>query len=587
MENAIEEVKKKIDIVDFIGSYVALKKAGRNFKGVCPFHQEKTPSFVVSPDRQIWHCFGACQTGGDAITFLMKLENISFFEALKELAEKTGVKIQTTDFEDRTYQKKERLVGINLIAADFFEYILNKTSYGQKGLDYLKSRDINPKITSLFRIGYAPDSWDSLLKFLEKKKYSKQEIMETGLVVHGQSGGIYDRFRGRLVFPIFDTRGTIVGFSGRQIEGKEEGAKYINTPETFLYRKRETLFGIQLAKDAIKKHGNVYLVEGEFDMITPYSLGIENVVAIKGSAVTKEQLSFLKRYTNKITLTLDTDPAGEEAVKRGINEAEAMDFEIETVGFDFAKDPDEAARKDPIRFKEAMKNPTPLYDFIIALSQRKHPGTDAFSKKEIGAEVAGYLARIQNPIVQSHYVKKLAAILDVTESSIQELIRRSGRKTKPTFVRKTDAKKIENNRDILVQVYLLSLLFQNEKPFELMKEIETTIVPSDFLTPSHQQIYDAFIKTKEKGEMFSVSAFVSTLPNQLRPVFDELYLFASGDQAFGQEDMVKLAHEMKRSSLKHEVTTLLKKDTLTPEEEKKLHELQTQLNNVEKKLISL
>ncbi|MFA6533509.1 MAG: DNA primase, partial [Patescibacteria group bacterium] len=300
MENQIEEIKQKIDIVEFIGGFITLKKAGRNFKAVCPFHQEKSPSFVISPERGIWHCFGACGEGGDVIKFLMKWENITFIEALKELAKKTGVKLTLNkiSFEDKIWQKKERFIGMNLLASEFFHYILNKTDFGKKASSYLKTRLLNQSIIDKFELGYSPSSWDSLKLFLKKKKYEEEEMFENGLVIKSERGSYYDRFRGRLMFPLKDSRGNVLGFSGRILSGgNEKEAKYVNTPETPIYHKRECLFGINLALEEIKKQKNVYIVEGELDMITPFQHGYSNFVAVKGTALTIEQLKLLKRYT--------------------------------------------------------------------------------------------------------------------------------------------------------------------------------------------------------------------------------------------------------------------------------------------------
>lgn len=443
MESAIEEIKKKIDIITFINSFIPLKRIGRNYKSLCPFHQERTPSFVVSTDRQIWHCFGACQEGGDVIKFLMKWENITFIEALRELADKAGVKLRKVDFEDKLWKKKERFIGINTLAAEFFEYILHKTQFGEKARQYLKQRSLDAKISKKFQLGYAPLSWDSLLNFLTKKKYDQNEIFESGLLVKGDRGNFYDRFRGRLIFPIKEARGNIIGFSGRTLEESAKEAKYINTPETFLYHKRETLYGINLAKESVKKENNIFLVEGEFDVISPYQQGVENIAAIKGSALTREQLMLLKRFTNKITLAFDSDTAGEEAMRKGIEEAESLDFDVFIVSFDFAKDPDEAVHKDPIKFKRAIKNSVPFYDFIIDLSQRKYSAHDAYGKKQIAEEVAVFIEKIKNPIVQSHYVKKIASILDVSEASIEALMRSMKKKRSQRFnvpVQKKDRK---------------------------------------------------------------------------------------------------------------------------------------------------
>src|SRR3989339_520432 len=265
MENQIEEIKKKIDIIEFIGSFITLKKTGRNFKANCPFHQEKTPSFIVSPERQIWHCFGGCGDGGDIVKFLMKWENITFIEALKELAQKAGVSLKNISFEDKIWRKRERYFNMNNLTAEFFEYLLNKTKFGEKGIDYLKNRSIKLATVKKFQLGYAPSSWDSLRLFLKKKKFEEEEIYENGLLVKSEGGSYYDRFRGRLMFPIKDSRDFIIGFSGRSLDEKDKQAKYINTPETPIYHKRETLFGINLAKETIKKDKNAYIVEGEFD----------------------------------------------------------------------------------------------------------------------------------------------------------------------------------------------------------------------------------------------------------------------------------------------------------------------------------
>lgn len=586
MENPVEEIKKKIDIIDFIGSFITLKKTGRNFKANCPFHQEKTPSFVVSPERQIWHCFGACQEGGDAIRFLMKWENITFFEALRELAEKTGVSLKKVSFEDAVWKKKERLFVMNDLSTEFFEYVLHKTRFGEKARDYLASRGINSDISKKFQLGYAPNSWNSLISFLKRKKYQEVEINDTGLLVKSEKGGYYDRFRGRLMFPIKDPRGHVVGFSGRSLDNADPAAKYINTPETLLYHKRETLFGLDLAKESIKKEKNVIVVEGEFDMITPYQEGFSNFVAIKGSALTREQLMLLKRYTEKITLALDADLAGEEAIQRGIQDAEEFDFEVGIVTFDFAKDPDEAVRKDKKLFKKILKDPIPVYDFLIEMLQKKYPSEDPFNKKKIGDELIPFIERIHNPIVQSHYVKRLAAFLNVTETSIQILMKRLRQKKKEgsLFVSVKKGKK-EELREIILQRYILSILFQNEDPYSFGKKISFMIIPDDFSLGSYKKIYQIFLEyMKKHPAKFQLEAFSHELSSELQPVFDEVYLFASSDLGPENEQVDKLAFEMKRFSLKRQIQTILASDTT---EKERLQQLAVELKEVEKKILAL
>lgn len=590
MESSVEEVKKKIDIIDFIGSYVQLKKTGRNFKATCPFHNEKTASFVVSPERQIWHCFGTCGDGGDVIKFLMKWEGISFFEALKELAEKYGIKLKTTNFEDKEWQRKQKLLQINSFAAEYFEYLLHKTDFGEKAKKYLEDRKISTQVIKKFQIGYAPSSWDSLLRFLTKKKYLSQDIFDAGLVVRGNRGSFYDRFRGRIIFPIKDIRGNIVGFSGRLLDSAEKEAKYINTPETIIYHKRETLYGINLAKDAMKKEGNVLLVEGEFDVISPYQYGIENVVAIKGSAVTKEQLILLKRYVQKVTLALDMDTAGEEAIKRGIEESENLDLDVNVIHFENGKDPDEAVRTNPAAFKKILEKPIPIYDFIIELAQKKYPNKDAFSKKKIGDEVVPFLIRIINPIVHSYYIKKLANILDVSDESVMELIRKEKNKkqTRQIFNTKKKTFSIHERSDVL-QKYLVSLIFQNDNPYDLSEKIFLHLKVEDFTIPSLQKLcalFNDFKKNNPQG--YDLDLFVKAVPSELKSVFDEVYLLSSGELGFEGEKIDKLIFEVKRYSLKKKITELLNlSNTDSQDKEKELLLLTEALKEVEKKLASM
>lgn len=589
MENSIEDIKKRIDIVEFIGSFITLKKAGRNFKALCPFHREKTPSFIVSPERQIWHCFGSCAQGGDVIKFLMKWENITFFEALKELAQKTGVTLRRLSFEDKIWRKKEKLLTMNQLAAEFFAYLLHKTKYGEQALSYLEMRGINESVIKKFGLGYAPDSWDSLLKFLKRKKYEEEEIFENGLVIKREGGGFYDRFRGRLMFPIRDARGNILGFSGRILKNEKE-AKYINTPETPIYHKRETLFGIDLAKEAIKREKNVVIVEGEFDVISPYQHGFSNFIAIKGSALTREQLMLLKRYTERITLALDTDIAGEEAIKRGIEEAERLEFEIEIIVFYYAKDPDEAVRIDKAKFRKIIKKPIPIYDFLIDVAKKKYSSDNPFDKKRIGEEVVPVIARINNPIVQSHYIKKVANILNIGEESIERLIARIKKEKKPTLTFSSFRKKqIDLDRQLLLEKYVLSLIFQDKNSSQIADIVFSMIAPSDFSLPSYQKICQLFLDTQKKlGPEFNLTKFIDKLSPELQPVFDEIYLFASTEHEFGSVDINRLTYEIKRFALKRKIKEiLLLSDDIKEEKQNTLSTLTTQLKEVEKKILKL
>ncbi|MBI5123213.1 DNA primase [Candidatus Roizmanbacteria bacterium] len=588
MENQIEEIKKKIDIVEFIGSFITLKKAGRNFKAVCPFHQEKTPSFVISPERGIWHCFGACGDGGDVIKFLIKWENITFIEALRELAKKTGVKLTKISFEDKIWQKKERYIGMNQLASEFFHYILNKTNFGKKASQYLKTRLLNQSIIDKFELGYSPSSWDSLKLFLKKKKYEEEEMMENGLLIRSEKGSYYDRFRGRLIFPLKDSRNNVLGFSGRILDEKfEKEAKYINTPETPIYHKRETLFGINLALVEIKKQKNVFIVEGELDVITPYQHGLANFVAVKGTALTNEQLKLLKRYTDKITLMMDADPAGIESIKRGIDEAEKFDFEIRVVMIDYAKDPDEAFKKDSNKFKKLITKPVPIYDFLIETAQKKYPEESAFAKKKIGDEIIPVIEKIGNPIVRTFYIKKLAGILEVSEAIIENLINQLKRKKRQLSLNKIKYNKpVEDSRELTIDKYILSAIFQSEDPKEIYYKFFNVLKPEYFLHPSYEKICKYFFDQIDKNDKIDINKFGHNLPDELQPIFDEIFLFASIDHNLSDTNLNRLINEIKKYYFKREIKKLLSEEE-SMEKKKQLKKISEDLKEVEKKLISL
>jgi DNA primase len=295
----VEQIKAKIDIVTLTSEYLELRKSGRNYKGLCPFHGEKTPSFYVSPERGTWHCFG-CHEGGDVITFLQKWENIEFIEALKILADKVGVTLSGFT-PTESFSQKEKIIAINHLASEFYHYLLMTHPVGKNALEYLKSRHIKPETMKTFALGYSPNSWDNLKKFLNKKGYDNEDLVTAGLVIRSERGTYYDRFRGRVMFALRDSRGNTIGFSGRVLPGSDEkSAKYINSPETPVYIKGHTLYGLDISKEAIKKEKYAVVVEGEVDLIASFQSGITNVVAIKGSAFTAEQVVLLKRYTGSV-----------------------------------------------------------------------------------------------------------------------------------------------------------------------------------------------------------------------------------------------------------------------------------------------
>jgi len=314
----IDEIKNRLDIVEVISAYVPLKKAGRNYKGLCPFHVEKTPSFVVFPDSDGWHCFGACSTGGDIFSFIMKKENLDFGEALRLLADKAGVPLEERRPEQAEKESRlDKLRDLNAVTASFFNHHFVASSQAGAARDYVESRGLNDDTIERFEIGYALDEWDALLGYLKKKGYSEEVILEAGLIIERESGGYYDRFRNRLVIPIRDRRGRVIGFGARALD--DSLPKYLNSPQTPLFDKSSVLFGLDKALRAIRSRNEVIIVEGYMDVLTAHQYGIDNVIASMGTALTEKQLRELSRSTSRFILALDSDAAGDQATLRGLH----------------------------------------------------------------------------------------------------------------------------------------------------------------------------------------------------------------------------------------------------------------------------
>jgi DNA primase len=533
-KEVIDRIRDTIDIVDVVGSVVTLKKMGKYFKAPCPFHQEKTPSFVVSPERQRWHCFGACHEGGDIFSFVMKYHNLTFPEAILELGKQAGIPpaelsstISTTDTD--TLNKKS-ILEINELAAKYYHYVLTQTSAGAIAQEYLTNRQIKDGIRDAFMLGYAPESWDNLVQFLRKKKFSDSSLMASGLFVEGQRG-LYDRFRGRLMFPIYNAQNDIIGFSGRLIKPTGDGveaAKYVNTPETLVYHKRESLYGIQKAKDAIRKLGMVIAVEGEFDMITPYSHGIENIVAIKGSAFTDEQLKILRRYCQKLVFALDADAAGVDALKKTAISAEKYEFEMYVCRIPGGKDPDEAVRHDYPAFKRALDEVVTIYDYIIDLQSQSLNLADPFSKNTFAETVIPYIEPIQNPIVKQHYIKKIAQIMDVgieSVNSVIQSIRRKRKSPRKSADEPTDTPVVSGSRRELLQRFILASIVTADDTQSLLAITSKYLLPADFTQAAYVRLYEFLVGYIQRSPPYAIKEV--DIPAHLKEVYHEAYLYAS------------------------------------------------------------
>lgn len=431
----VDEIKQKLDIVSVIGEYTPLKKVGRNYKARCPFHNEKTPSFYVSPDRQGWHCFG-CNAGGDMFTFVQKIEGLEFPEALKILAQKAGVELR--HFDPRLASQKNRLLDVCATAANFWQSRLN-ASQSDEVKAYIEKRKIKPSTLIDFKIGWAPDSWDETMKFLLSKGFSETEIFQAGLTVRKEKGtGYYDRFRGRLIFPIQDIHGNVIGFSGRILKS-DETAKYINTPETPIYRKGRVLFAFDKARQAIREQGYAVVVEGNMDAITCHEACFNNVVACSGTALTPDQISLLKRYTENVALCFDQDSAGQLAAERSIDLLFEAEMNTKIVQLVSGKDPDECIKKNVQDWVDSLKSSKPVMQFYFDQYFTTQNLGDIAKKKKAAKFVLERIAKIKDKIEQDYWLKKMAEIVRVKEDILREAIITQPIKPQSVQGRKTES----------------------------------------------------------------------------------------------------------------------------------------------------
>lgn len=438
MSTPLEEIKEKIDIVDFIKSYLPLQPAGKNFKALCPFHQEKTPSFIISPERKIWHCFG-CQKGGDVIKFLMLYENLEFYEALRVLAEKAGVEIRRLNLQDQKIFNL--LYDLNEKAKNFFKEQLEKSATAK---EYLKKRGLQPATIEEFEIGFAPGG-ESLVLYLLNLGYNINDIAKAGLAVKTEKGKYLDRFRNRIMFPIYNSFGKVIGFSGRVLSETQTNAddtqtnaesprksasspresafapaKYVNSPETPLFNKSRILYGFHKAKNEISRSQTAFLVEGQMDFLMTWQSGIKNVVATSGTALGPEQLKILKRMADSIIVSFDQDEAGIKALERGLDFFSNFDFNVKVLNLNGYKDPAEAAEKDSGFLKKALNQTQPvfvcLFNFYLSGDQ------DWTAKKRNLRYLLRYIKNLKSAMEQTHWLKELSLKSGIEEKILaQEL----------------------------------------------------------------------------------------------------------------------------------------------------------------------
>lgn len=535
--DTIEEIKQRIDVVDLVSSYLPLKQAGRNFKANCPFHSEKSASFVVSPEKQIWHCFG-CAKGGDIFKFVEEYENVDFKEALQVLANKAGVTLSKVNPELKS--KKTKQFEINELTVECYHKNLTE-NLGKKALQYLKKRGVSESTIKQAKIGYASGS-GALLKHLQQKGFNEQELKEAG-VVNSKDGRFFDYFNNRVIFPFFDANGGVVGFSGRSLD-EDQMPKYLNTPDTLVFNKSQALYGISLAKQAIREKGYVIVVEGQLDVLASFQAGVKNVVCSSGTALTTYHIQNLKKLTKNIIFVFDKDEAGFNASKRATETALEAGMNVKINNVKFGKDPDECIKKDKKLWTETLKEAKYAIDYYLDYLSEGKEVESLPSKKKIWSFLKPLVQRITSPAERQHWEKKIAEVTNVSVDSIKAEIGpsvESPNKFINSFHDNLAANKaVSEDRDKsniieVLEQKILGYLFANRK---LQKHILLELEKEDFQNEELGSIFnDAQSFWANNGK--DLYKFYKKLSKSEREKIDILTLGIEGEEQHTEADVQK------------------------------------------------
>lgn len=553
--NNAELIKSKVDIVDVVSSYLEIKKSGSNYKGLCPFHNEKGASFMVNQNLQIYKCFG-CGEAGDVINFVEKIEGVDFKGAIKIIGDKYGIQISEEKVSPEDSLKK-RIYEINALALEFFHHLLINHVAGKQGLDYLlKKRKISLETIKEFKLGYAPKDWSTLTDFLKKRGFTEKEIIASNLGIEKKMGGVYDKFRGRIIFPYFSLDSKCIGFMGRTIF--DEDPKYLNSSDTLVFKKGEFLYGLYKTKLEIKKNGAV-MVEGTMDFLKPYQFGLKNLVATSGTALTSNQLEILKRYTDKIYFSFDTDNAGVSAILRGIEISDKYQFNIKVISIPKNyKDLDEYFDSSPEEALGILSSALDINDFYLSYLYKKYDLATAVGKNKIIEEFKGFYSKITNEITRNHYIKKLAEDLELDEEVIKKAMKApqvSYSNTSLSIENGTSSpKKTKNTKE---EVFLALLL---EAPVDIANPIVLKFHDEYLLESTHKILYRKLkVLLKNSGDKIDIKQLSKDLSEEENTVLNNLALLDIGSD-FNSLDKIKseleklsnfLSDEYKKSKIKN------------------------------------
>jgi DNA primase len=578
-DNILDQILDRCDIVEVISSYIPLRRAGRNYKALCPFHHEKTPSFLVNPEKGIFHCFG-CGVGGNVFSFIMKYERLEFPEVAKMLAKKTGVALPERSPRDSGASSLiNGIYKIHEFATAHFQNMLMSPS-GKRARDYLANRGLQNETISKFKLGFAPSAWDGLLIYLKKKGFKEELIEKSGLIIpRTDKSGHYDRFRNRLIFPIFNQRDKVIAFAGRVFD--DSLPKYMNSPETQIYNKSRTLFGLNFAKKDINEKDAAVVVEGYTDLLIPHQNGLRNIIASCGTALTPEHIRILKRHSRNVVMVYDSDKAGEMATLRGLDLLLAEDMHIGIVQLPKGLDPDSFVREYGIdEFQKLLRKPVTLFDYKLNIQIAAY-GTDTVeSKTKIAEEMLKTISRVNNAILKSEYIKKLAESLGLDEGALR-----------------TEAKKVKKEHNGSYTLRPFSLSRHEAAPLSAAEKIiiglmieDNNLIPfvrenlkcSEFCNKFAQRITESIFEFYKQSKPVSYAALINQLDiggleNQLSEIGS--MQFAYRDSRKNLEDCIGW---IKRNNLKRNLNELQNqiKEAQGEGEESRIRELVTRYNRL-------
>jgi DNA primase len=565
----VEEIKKKLDVVSLISSYLTVKKAGKNYKACCPFHKEKTASFMVSPEKQIWYCFG-CNQGGDIFTFVEKMEGLDFVGALNLLADRAGVILDKQDFVKKS--EKDKYFEILELSRKFYAFLLNDHKNGAQAKEYLlKKRGMKIETIENFSLGFAPDSQDILKSFLIKKGFSQNDIEAVGLITKNSSGRVVDKFRDRIVFPIKNVSGKIIGFGGRTFhEPKNPNfvpPKYLNSPQTTVYDKSSAIYGLYEAREEIREKDLVIIVEGYMDVISSHEAGVKNVVASSGTALTERQLEILTRYTSNIAFCFDSDEAGNMAMKRAFELSQFSGINLKAVVLEGAKDPDELIKKDPNLWLEASKSPVPIYDFYYSVLMKKNGNAGTVDeKKKIAQEFIPIISNISSEIEKAHWVQKISSDLNVNEKYIIDAL---GKIKRPEQRRLEDKEPTSLSIKIPKESLLLTMLvFYPSKMEDFFEKVKI----DDLFEEKGRKLYNILFDWHNRGrkEKISLEYIKSKVDRKEQEELDLLFFLAlSFFESLEEKDALEDINDLTR-------------DILQNKKEKRKKEIEIEITSLDK-----